>query len=75
MAINNGAERTEKIRAAMHNEIDKLIDNVVLKKPTRGFKITFECGVDSLLAMTLTTDTIVTDDNGKFVYLESEDND
>lgn len=75
MAINNGAERTEKIRAAMHNEIDKLIDDVVLTKPTRGFKITFECGVDSLLAMSLTTDTIVTDDNGKFVYLESEDND
>ena len=75
MAINNGVERTEKIRAAIHNEIDKLIDDVVLKKPTRGFKITFECGVDSLLAMSLTTDTLVTDDNGKFVYLESEDND
>ena len=75
MAINNGTERIEKVRAAMHNEIDKLIDDVVLTKPTRGFKITFECGVDSLLAMSLTTDTIVTDDNGKFVYLESEDND
>lgn len=60
----------------MHREIDKLVDDVILGKPTRGFKITFECGVDSLLAMSLTTDTVVTDDKGHFVYLEdTEDSD
>ena len=72
MAIQNGVERVEKIRAAMHREIDKLVDDVILGKPTKGFKITFEGGVDCLLAMSLTTDTIITDDNGHFVYLEEE---
>lgn len=76
MAIQNGVERVEKIRAAMHREIDKLVDDVILGKPTRGFKITFDCGVDCLLAMSLTTDTVVTDDKGHFVYLEdTEDSD
>lgn len=75
MAIQNGVERVERIRTAMHREIDKLVDDEILKKAVKGFKITFEGGVDSLLAMTLTTDTIVTDDDGHFVYLESEDND
>lgn len=74
MAIQNGVERVEKIRAAMHKEIDKLVDDVILGKPTKGFKITFEGGADCLLAMSLTTDTVVTDDEGHFVYLEEEGN-
>lgn len=70
--IQNGKERVEKIRTAMHREIDKLVDDMILKKAVKGFKIAFEGGFDSLLAMSLTTDTIVTDDNGHFVYLEEE---
>ena len=73
--IQNGVERVEKIRAAMHREIDKLVDDVILKNAAKGFKITFEGGVDCLLTMSLTTDTVVTDDNGHFVYMLEEEGD
>ena len=72
MAIKNGVERIEKLRTAMHDEIDKLIDETVLKKPTTGFKISFECGVDRLLVMSLNTDLMVKDDEGHFVTLEGK---
>lgn len=70
--IQNGVERVEKIRATMHREIDKLVDNEILTKAVKGFKITFEGGVDCLLTMSLTTDTVVTDDEGHFVYILEE---
>ena len=73
--IQNGKERVEKIRTAMHREIDKLVDDVILGKPTKGFKITFEGGVDCLLTMSLTTDTVVTDEEGHFVYILEEEGD
>lgn len=80
MAIQNGKERIEGLRSAMHREIDKLVDNVLLGQLVKGFTITFDCGVDRLLAMTLTTDTAIKDENGNFVFMteaeiEKEDQD
>lgn len=73
MAIQNGTERIEKMRSAMHREIDKLIDDVILNQHAQGFSITFDCGVDRLLSKTLTTDTIIQDDDGRYVYIVKGD--
>lgn len=80
MAIQNGKERIEGLRSAMHREIDKLVDDIILKQGVKGFTVTFDCGVDRLLAMTLTTDTTIKDENGNFVFMteaaiEKEDQD
>lgn len=80
MAIQNSKERIESLRSAMHREIDKLVDDVLLGQFVKGFTITFDCGVDRLLAMTLTTDTVIKDENGNFVFMteaeiEKEDQD
>ena len=80
MAIQNGKERVEILRSAMHREIDKLIDNIILKQGVKGFTATFDCGVDRLLSMSLTTDTVIKDENGNFVFMteaeiEKEDQD
>lgn len=73
MAIQNGKERIESLRSAMHREIDKLVDDVILKQHAKGFSITFDCGIDRLLSKTLTTDTIIMDGDGKYVYIEKGD--
>ncbi len=71
MAIQNGKERIEGLRSAMHREIDKLVDNILLGQLVKGFTITFDCGVDRLLNMVLTTDTAIKDENGNFVVMTS----
>lgn len=49
MAIHNGKERLEKIRQAMHKEIDDLLDTPRLIE----FAITLEGGVDEALTATV----------------------
>ena len=71
MTIQNGKERIEGLRSAMHREIDKLVDDVLLGQLVKGFTITFDCGVDRLLNMVLTTDTAIKDENGNFVFMTS----
>ena len=73
MAIQNGKERIENLRKAMHREIDKTVDDVILGQSTKGFTITFDCGIDRILFMKLSTDTVIRDNEGNFVHYTEAD--
>lgn len=63
MGINNGQERLDNIREAMHREIDSFMDKGE-KSSISEFTIMFDCGVDRVLTMNIVADRILKDKNG-----------
>ena len=69
MAIQNGTERIESLRSAMHREVDKLVDDVIINGFVQGFTISFDCGYDRVLTMDLRVENLVPDANGHCLTL------
>ena len=69
MAIQNGKERIENLRNAMHREIDKMVDDIIANGNVQKFNIAFGCGYDELLTMDLRFENTVKDANGCAITL------
>ena len=72
MSIQNGKDRVEEIKSAMHRAVDDLFENHIEGKNCTGFTVTFDCGVDRILSEDLRIDNFLTGDNGTHLYFNIE---
>lgn len=73
MSIQNGKDRIEEIKRAMHRAIDDLFENHIEGKSCTGFTVSFDCGVDRVLSETLHIDHIVQGDDNHFLIMFLEE--